>query len=86
MKLYPGDRQAGDGRRWGDTMIFDAGSGAAREVVMVLALAVAGLLLAVVAAFTPWYGAPAERQGPVVEMRAPEGAAPAGGQLTAQAE
>ena len=52
-------------------MIFDADSGAAREIVMVLALAVAGLLLAVVAAFTPWYAASAEYQHPVVEMRAP---------------
>lgn len=53
-------------------MIFDAGTGAAREIVMVLALAVAGLLLAVVAAFTPWYdGGPAFRQGPVVEMVVP---------------
>lgn len=54
-------------------MIFDADLGTAREIVMVLALAVVGLLLAVVAAFTPWYdGGSAYRQGPVVEMRAPD--------------
>lgn len=67
-------------------MIFDAGTGAAREIVMVLALAVAGLLLAVAAAFTPWYGGSVEHQGPVAEMRAPGGGAPGGGQLTAQAD
>jgi hypothetical protein len=69
-------------------MIFDAGTGAAREIVMVFALAVAGLLLAMVAAFTPWYDGPADRQRPVVELWAPEGAPGAGsgtsGQVTAR--
>lgn len=73
---------AGNG---GENMIFDAGVGAGREIVMVLALAVAGLLLAVAAAFTPWYDGSVERQGPVAEMRAPGGGTPDGGQLTARA-
>lgn len=36
-------------------MVGDAGSGALRELLMVLAVAGMGLLLAMVAAFTPWY-------------------------------
>jgi hypothetical protein len=37
-------------------MAVDAGPGAVREILVVLALAVAGLLLALLAAFAPWYG------------------------------
>lgn len=69
-------------------MIFDAGTGAAREIIMVFALAVAGLLLAIVAAFNPWYGGPADHQRPVVEMWAPERTANGGpgpaGQVSAR--
>ncbi|MEW2375432.1 hypothetical protein AB0883_04905 [Micromonospora sp. NPDC047812] len=39
-------------------MVGDAGSGAARELLLVLAVALAGLLLAVVAVFTPWRATP----------------------------
>jgi len=53
-------------------MIFDAGTGAVREVVMVLTLAVLGLLLAMVAAFTPWYGGGSTERGAVVELLVPE--------------
>lgn len=56
-------------------MIFEAGTGAVREVVMVFAIAVAGLLLAVVAAFAPWYDGGLADRGTVVEMRAPDATA-----------
>ncbi|MFC3501197.1 hypothetical protein ACFOOK_09525 [Micromonospora krabiensis] len=54
-------------------MVGDVGpGGAVRELVLVLAVAVAGLLLAMVAAFTPWHATPA---GPapagLVELRSP---------------
>ncbi|MFC0006923.1 hypothetical protein [Micromonospora siamensis] len=39
-------------------MAGDAGSGAVRELLVVLALAGAGLLLAMVAAFAPWHPTP----------------------------
>ncbi|MEU6075586.1 hypothetical protein [Micromonospora sp. NPDC047074] len=39
-------------------MAGDAGSGAVRELLLVLALALAGLVLAVVAVFTPWHATP----------------------------
>jgi hypothetical protein len=49
-----------------------AGTGAMREILVVLALAVTGLVLAVIAAFTPWYGAPATPdRSVVVEMHGP---------------
>ncbi|HEX5594994.1 MAG TPA: hypothetical protein VFX61_03090 [Micromonosporaceae bacterium] len=52
-------------------MAVDAGS-AARELGVVLALAAAGLLLALVAAFTPWYGRPADPgRAAVVELHTP---------------
>lgn len=45
----------------------------AREVLMVLALALLGLLLAAVAALTPWYAATAgSGVAPVVEVDFPE--------------
>ncbi|WP_229400725.1 hypothetical protein [Micromonospora okii] len=56
-------------------MTGDAGSGALRELLMVLAVAVAGLLLATVAAFSPWR--PARSWQPpagVVGLHNPDGA------------
>ncbi|MEV0727534.1 MULTISPECIES: hypothetical protein [Polymorphospora] len=50
------------------------GTGAVREILVVVGVAVGGLLLAVVAAFAPWYNVsagPGETE--VVEMRAPAG-------------
>ncbi|MFK3982979.1 hypothetical protein ACI2K4_21705 [Micromonospora sp. NPDC050397] len=53
-------------------MILTAGPGAVREILVVLAVALSGLLLALVAAFTPWYHAPSEpRRAQVVELQAP---------------
>lgn len=50
----------------------EVGAGAVREILVVLALALVGLLLAVVAAFTPWYSASGDSGGAaVVEMHAP---------------
>ncbi|MEH0972425.1 hypothetical protein V6U77_14990 [Micromonospora sp. CPCC 205546] len=50
----------------------DASSGAVRELLLVLAVALAGLLLATVAVFTPWH---ATREGAApaapVELRSP---------------
>ncbi|MEH1102938.1 hypothetical protein [Micromonospora sp. CPCC 205561] len=53
-------------------MAGDAGSGAVRELLLVLAVALAGLLLAVVAVFTPWHAGPdgAAPAAPV-ELRSP---------------
>jgi hypothetical protein len=63
-------------------MAGHAGTGAVRELLVVLALAVAGLFLALIAAFAPWYGAAARPDRPVVvEMHAPDGP-PAGTGLT----
>lgn len=45
-------------------MAGDAGSGALRELLLVFAVAVAGLLLAVVAAFGPWHPPPTAPPGP----------------------
>jgi hypothetical protein len=45
------------------------GEGALRELAMVLAVALVGLLLAALAAFTPWYAGPASTT--LVEMNAP---------------
>lgn len=57
----------------------EAGAGALREFLVVLALALAGLLLAVLAAFAPWYAAPTDGGGgAVVEMHAPQRPAPGG--------
>ncbi|WP_148086410.1 hypothetical protein [Micromonospora sp. HM5-17] len=53
-------------------MTAGAGAGSVREILVVLALAVAGLLLAMAAAFTPWYGTAAgSTELEVVEMYAP---------------
>jgi hypothetical protein len=57
-------------------MIVTAGPGAVREFLVVLALALTGLLLALVAAFAPWYDAPGDPgRGNVVELHAPSRAA-----------
>jgi hypothetical protein len=50
----------------------DPTTGTVREFLVVLALGLTGLLLALVAAFTPWYdSATAPRRPNVLEMRAP---------------
>lgn len=55
-------------------MIAGAGTGAAREILVVLVLALAGLLLALLAAFTPWYARPVDSgSAVVVELHAPPG-------------
>ncbi|BCJ66478.1 hypothetical protein [Polymorphospora rubra] len=57
-------------------MEADVGTGAVREILVVVGVAVGGLLLAVVAAFAPWYDVSAGPGGAeVVEMRAPAGPA-----------
>jgi hypothetical protein len=66
-------------------MAGHAGTGAVRELLVVLALAVAGLFLAVIAAFAPWYGPPAQADRPVVvELHAPAGPPAATGLTTAE--
>lgn len=51
---------------------MSVGNGAMRELAMVLLFAVAGLLLALAAAFTPWYGDPAgAEEAAVVELHTP---------------
>ncbi|MFI9639449.1 hypothetical protein ACIG87_05165 [Micromonospora sp. NPDC051925] len=54
-------------------MAGDAESGAGRELLVVLAVAGAGLLLAVVAAFAPWHPRPG-RAAPagLVELHSPD--------------
>nr|MDT0661715.1 hypothetical protein [Micromonospora sp. DSM 115978] len=53
-------------------MLVGAAPGTARELLVVLALAAAGLLLALVAVFAPWYDGTAVPSRPtVLEMRAP---------------
>jgi hypothetical protein len=48
------------------------GTGGVRELLVVLGLGLVGLLLAALAAFTPWYAAPAADRPSLVEVRAPE--------------
>jgi hypothetical protein len=63
-------------------MVMQASAGALREFLVVLALGIAGLLLATLAAFTPWYGRTTTPPRPeVVEMHAPV-KPPPGQQLT----
>ncbi|MEJ3743877.1 hypothetical protein WEI85_11360 [Actinomycetes bacterium KLBMP 9797] len=58
----------------------EVGAGAVREILVVLALALAGLLLAVAAAFGPWYATLDEPAGAaVVEMHAPVAPGPGTG-------
>lgn len=63
-------------------MVVQVGAGALREILVVLALGIAGLLLAMLAAFTPWYGSTTTPARPeIVEMHAPV-KPPPGPQLT----
>ncbi|MEV4480627.1 hypothetical protein AB0K04_20040 [Micromonospora coxensis] len=65
-------------------MAVDADSGAVRELMVVLAVAGAGLLLAMVAAFAPWHprtGRPAPAG--LVELHSPGGATAPAAELTA---
>lgn len=53
-------------------MSVQIGSGAGREFLVVLAIASSGLLLALIAAFAPWYGTvTAPRPARLVELHAP---------------
>ncbi|MFC4017260.1 hypothetical protein ACFOW4_04780 [Micromonospora sp. GCM10011542] len=53
-------------------MAGGAGSGALRELILVVAVALAGLLLAMVAAFTPWHATPAgNAPAGLVELHGP---------------
>ncbi|WP_088975932.1 hypothetical protein [Micromonospora coxensis] len=65
-------------------MAVDADSGAVRELMVVLAVAGAGLLLAMVAAFGPWHPRPG-RAAPagLVELHSPGGATAPTAELTA---
>jgi|GEM_PF-1272892 hypothetical protein len=61
-------------------MTVSVGAGSMREILVVLALAAAGLLLATAAAFAPWYGIAAGSPRPeVVEVYAPSPPPAAGG-------
>ena len=64
-------------------MAGDADSGAVRELRVVLAVAGAGLVLAMVAAFAPWHPRPG-RAAPagLVELRSPAGSAGPAVELT----
>jgi hypothetical protein len=46
-----------------------------RELLVVVALALSGLLLAALAALTPWHTAPPAYQTPVVSVEVPGGVA-----------
>ena len=64
-------------------MTLEAAPGVAREILVVLAFAVTGLLLAALAVFNPWLVRPAGvGRNSVVEMHAP-GGAPDRGELAA---
>ncbi|MBE1487110.1 hypothetical protein [Plantactinospora soyae] len=68
-------------------MTVGIGRGSMREILVVLALAVGGLLLAMLAAFTPWYGVAAgSPEVEVVEMHSPPWVITDGGELTAAGE
>ncbi|MEN3614369.1 hypothetical protein [Plantactinospora sp. ZYX-F-223] len=58
-------------------MTVRVGQGSTREILVVLALAVSGLLLATLVAFTPWYGfAAGAPEVEVVEMHSTVGTSP----------
>ncbi|MGC4880634.1 hypothetical protein ACLQ26_30705 [Micromonospora sp. DT43] len=53
-------------------MAGEAGSGALRELILVVAVGLAGLLLAIFAAFAPWHATPAgNAPAGLVELRSP---------------
>lgn len=55
-------------------MTGDTGSGTARELLFVVAVAVAGVLLALVAVFTPWHAVPdGAAPAGLVELHGPDG-------------
>ncbi len=55
-------------------MTGDTGSGAVRELLLVLAVALAGVLLAMVAVFAPWHAVPdGAAPAGLVELHGPEG-------------
>ncbi|MEO3743731.1 hypothetical protein [Plantactinospora sp. B5E13] len=56
-------------------MTVSVGAGSVREILVVLALALCGLLLATLVAFTPWYGMAAgnSAEAEVVEVHSPAG-------------
>jgi hypothetical protein len=61
--------------------------GSMREILVVLGLAVGGLLLATLAAFTPWYGVAAgSGEVEVVQLHSPPGSAVGDGGVTAAGE
>ncbi|MEU1885012.1 hypothetical protein [Micromonospora sp. WMMD987] len=64
-------------------MAGDADSGAGRELLVVLAVAGAGILLAMVAAFAPWHPRPG-RTAPagLVELHTPDEKQPSTVELT----
>lgn len=59
-------------------------AGARHELLVVLALGLAGLLLGVLAAFTPWYTPSSSGRPVVVELHAPAGQ-PGGDQTSSAA-
>lgn len=55
-------------------MTGDTGAGATRELLLVVAVAVAGVLLAVVAVFSPWHAVPSgAAPAGLVELHSPGG-------------
>ena len=67
-------------------IMTEAGAGALREFLVVLVLALVGLLLAVLAAFAPWYATPADSGGgAVVEMHSPQRPGPGDGAVAVEA-
>ncbi|MFY1617603.1 hypothetical protein [Micromonospora sp. WMMD736] len=53
-------------------MVGEAGSGALRELILVVAVGLAGLLLAMLAAFGPWHATTAgNAPAGLVELRSP---------------
>ena len=71
-KLTTGGTPGGGPGAEGVAMAGEAGSGTLRELTLVVAVALAGLLLAMVAAFTPWHATPAgNAPAGLVELHSP---------------